>query len=69
MSWIHRCPASCRPESGNNQGIEIRQVHLEDPWFMLVDQAVILVTFCPWCGQKLQVEGGAASKRGKVRSE
>ncbi len=56
MSLRHRCPESVQPESGRNHDIPIRQVHLTDPWFMLIDDAVILVTFCPWCGEKLQVQ-------------
>lgn len=56
MSLRHRCRSSVKPESGRNQDIQIRQVHLSDPWFMLVDDSVILVTFCPWCGEKLWVQ-------------
>ncbi len=56
MSWRHRCPESVPLGSGKDQDIPIRQVHLTDPWFMLVDDSVILVTFCPWCGEKLQVQ-------------
>lgn len=56
MSFKHGCPESVARESGKNQDIPIRQVHPSDPWFMLVDDAVILVTFCPWCGEKLRVQ-------------
>jgi hypothetical protein len=56
MSLRHRCPASVESESGSNQDIPIRQVYPTDPWFILVDDSVILVTFCPWCGEKLWVQ-------------
>lgn len=56
MSLRHQCPASVKPESGSNQDIPIRQVTPTDPWFMLVDNSVVLVTFCPWCGKRLQVQ-------------
>lgn len=60
QSIKHRCSAP-----GTEQGIELRQMPL-NPWFMLMEEATVLVNYCPWCGQKLPMDYGrpnAAPKR------
>jgi hypothetical protein len=47
----HACEAP-----GAEQKIEICQVGQASPWFMLVDDSVIRVNSCPWCGLHLPVK-------------